>query len=197
MRSPGSRRSSGTTRRCARPPSPTGSCSPRPTCRARRRGRDRRAPCRASIPARRCSTVVRGDDRAVGALRLRACTTPRASIPTFSAWLADEAVAAAAGMRTHHHRDDITTFCIVRDEPVHAVTLALLLVGAGGELRRRPAAHERHRPRRRAARLPGGDPRRAARLSRAGLARRAGRRRTGARAWSSSATASASRGCAG
>ncbi len=43
------------------------------------------------------------------------------------AWLADEAVAAAHGHARHRHRDEITTFCVVRDEPVRAVTLALLL----------------------------------------------------------------------
>lgn len=42
-------------------------------------------------------------------------------------WLADEAVASADGHAGHHHRDDITSFCIVRDEPVGAVTLALFL----------------------------------------------------------------------
>ncbi len=42
-------------------------------------------------------------------------------------WLAEEAVAAAGGHARHHHREDITTFCVVRDEPVRAVTLALLL----------------------------------------------------------------------
>jgi len=47
--------------------------------------------------------------------------------PDVHAWLAHEAVAAAGGHARHHHREDITTFCVVRDEPVRAVTLALLL----------------------------------------------------------------------
>jgi G3E family GTPase len=47
--------------------------------------------------------------------------------PDVQAWLADEAVAAAAKDVAHRHRDDVTTFCVVRDEPVRAVTLALLL----------------------------------------------------------------------
>ena len=48
-------------------------------------------------------------------------------MPDVQAWLAHEAVAAARGHAHHHHADDITTFCIVRDEPLRAVTLALLL----------------------------------------------------------------------
>ena len=47
--------------------------------------------------------------------------------PDVHAWLAHEAVAAASGHARHHHADDITTFCIVREEPLRAVTLALLL----------------------------------------------------------------------
>ena len=44
------------------------------------------------------------------------------------AWLADEAVARAHGHDAHpRHREDIRSFCIVRDEPVRAVTLALFL----------------------------------------------------------------------
>ena len=43
------------------------------------------------------------------------------------AWLAHEAVAAAGGHAGHHHQDDIISFCIVREEPIRAVTLALLL----------------------------------------------------------------------
>ena len=38
-------------------------------------------------------------------------------------WLAHE----AHGHVQHHHKDDITSFCIVRDQPLHAVTLPLLL----------------------------------------------------------------------
>jgi G3E family GTPase len=48
-------------------------------------------------------------------------------MPDVQAWIAHEAVAAAGGHAHHHHADDITTFCIVRDEPLRAVTLALLL----------------------------------------------------------------------
>jgi G3E family GTPase len=47
--------------------------------------------------------------------------------PDVEAWLAEEAHAAAGGHAHAHHRDDIGSFCIVRDEPLHAVTLALLL----------------------------------------------------------------------
>ena len=44
-----------------------------------------------------------------------------------SAWLAHESVAAAGGPDQHQHSEDITSFCIVRAEPLRAVTLALLL----------------------------------------------------------------------
>jgi G3E family GTPase len=45
-----------------------------------------------------------------------------------SAWLAHEAQDAMDPNGAHHrHEDDITSFSIVRDEPVHAVTLALFL----------------------------------------------------------------------
>ncbi len=47
--------------------------------------------------------------------------------PDVHAWLAHEAAAAAGSHARHHHQDDITTFCIVRDAPLRAVTLALLL----------------------------------------------------------------------
>jgi G3E family GTPase len=47
--------------------------------------------------------------------------------PDVPAWLAHEAVAERRGNAHAHHREDITTFCVVRDEPVRAVTLALLL----------------------------------------------------------------------
>jgi G3E family GTPase len=43
------------------------------------------------------------------------------------AWLAHEAIESAAGRTPHHHSTGITTFCIVLDEPLHAVTLALLV----------------------------------------------------------------------
>jgi G3E family GTPase len=43
-------------------------------------------------------------------------------------WLAHEAADGTDSEHAHHHHtSDITTFCIVRDEPVHAVTLALFL----------------------------------------------------------------------
>jgi G3E family GTPase len=48
--------------------------------------------------------------------------------PDVRAWLAGEAIAAADGDAHHrHHHEDVTTFCVVREEPVRAVTLALLL----------------------------------------------------------------------
>jgi len=46
--------------------------------------------------------------------------------PDVSMWLAHESIAAANG-HGHQHRDDIISFCIVREEPLRAVTLALLL----------------------------------------------------------------------
>jgi G3E family GTPase len=42
-------------------------------------------------------------------------------------WLADEAIGAAGGYARRRHKDDIGSFCIVRDEPLHAVTLALFV----------------------------------------------------------------------
>ena len=47
--------------------------------------------------------------------------------PDVQTWLAHEAVAAAGGHARHHHKEDITSFCVIRNEPVRAVTLALLL----------------------------------------------------------------------
>ena len=47
--------------------------------------------------------------------------------PDVHTWLAHEAAAAAGGHARHRHQDDITTFCVVRDAPLRAVTLALLL----------------------------------------------------------------------
>jgi G3E family GTPase len=41
-------------------------------------------------------------------------------------WLAHEKLGAHADA-SHRHRNDIHSFCIIRDEPVHAVTLALFL----------------------------------------------------------------------
>ncbi len=51
----------------------------------------------------------------------------RGKHPDVQAWLAHEAVAAAHGHAHHHHDDDITSFCILRQEPLGAVTLALFL----------------------------------------------------------------------
>jgi G3E family GTPase len=48
--------------------------------------------------------------------------------PNVQQWVAHEKQDAMAPNGAHHrHEDDITSFCIVRDEPVHAVTLALFL----------------------------------------------------------------------
>ena len=47
--------------------------------------------------------------------------------PDVQAWLAQEAVDAAGGRGHHDHREEISTFCLVRDEPVRGVTLALFL----------------------------------------------------------------------
>ncbi|HEV7819598.1 MAG TPA: GTP-binding protein [Burkholderiales bacterium] len=44
--------------------------------------------------------------------------------PDVTAWLAHEAHGHAPH---HHHQNDVTSFCIVRDQPLHAVTLSLLL----------------------------------------------------------------------
>jgi G3E family GTPase len=44
--------------------------------------------------------------------------------PDVQAWLAHE---AAGSGHAHHHRDEMATFCIVRDAPVQGVTLALFL----------------------------------------------------------------------
>ena len=46
--------------------------------------------------------------------------------PDVQAWLAHEAVGTHEHGH-HEHRDEISTFCIVRDEPLRAVTLALFL----------------------------------------------------------------------
>ncbi len=45
--------------------------------------------------------------------------------PDVSAWLAHES--GPHDHAHHHHTEDITSFCIVRDEPLRAVTLPLLL----------------------------------------------------------------------
>jgi G3E family GTPase len=42
-------------------------------------------------------------------------------------WLAQRAVERATRYREHHERDLIASFCIVRDEPVHAAALALFV----------------------------------------------------------------------
>ena len=50
--------------------------------------------------------------------------------PDLGRWLADEAVAVT---RAHaHHRDDIASFCVVREAPLHAVTLPLFLSALAG-----------------------------------------------------------------
>lgn len=51
---------------------------------------------------------------------------PAGKHPDVRSWLAHEG-GGAHGHAPHHHQDDITSFCIVREEPLHAVTLALLL----------------------------------------------------------------------
>ncbi len=48
---------------------------------------------------------------------------PAGKHPDVQAWLAHD----AHGHAPHHHQDDITSFCIVRNQPLHAVTLPLLL----------------------------------------------------------------------
>jgi len=45
--------------------------------------------------------------------------------PDVRAWLADETIATSQAHQ--HHDEQITSACIVREEPVHAVTLALML----------------------------------------------------------------------
>ncbi|MBI1989220.1 MAG: GTP-binding protein [Betaproteobacteria bacterium] len=47
--------------------------------------------------------------------------------PDVQAWLAQETVAAAGARGHHDHSAELTSFCVVRDEPVRAVTLALFL----------------------------------------------------------------------
>jgi len=42
-------------------------------------------------------------------------------------WLAHDKVETHGDAASHRHRADVHSFCIVRDEPVHAVTLALFL----------------------------------------------------------------------
>ncbi len=52
---------------------------------------------------------------------------PAARLPRVQAWLAAESTAASQGATAHTHADDITSFCLVREAPVHAVALALFL----------------------------------------------------------------------
>jgi G3E family GTPase len=47
--------------------------------------------------------------------------------PDVSAWLAHESAARTGAHLHHQHSADISSFCIVREEPLRAVTLALLL----------------------------------------------------------------------
>jgi G3E family GTPase len=79
-------------------------------------------------PGARLLAVVRGE---IAPAALFDCGPYDAAArhPDVCAWLAVEAVAAAAGGHAHHgrHEEDVTTFCLVREEPVRAVTLALTL----------------------------------------------------------------------
>jgi G3E family GTPase len=77
-------------------------------------------------PGARLLTVVRGE---VAPSALFDCGPYDASgkHPDVRAWLADDAVSAAGGAAGHRHLEEVTTFCVVREEPVRAVTLALLL----------------------------------------------------------------------
>lgn len=52
---------------------------------------------------------------------------PAARIPDVQAWLAAESMAGSQGATAHAHEDHITSFCLVREAPVRAVALALLL----------------------------------------------------------------------
>ncbi len=51
----------------------------------------------------------------------------RGKHPDVEKWLAAEAIAAAHDHAPHRHDEDITSFCIVCSEPLHAATLALVL----------------------------------------------------------------------
>ena len=80
-------------------------------------------------PGARLLTVVRGE---IAPSALFGCGPYDAAgkHSDVHAWLAEEAIAAAPGAARHrhlHHHEEVTTFCVVRDEPVRAVTLALLL----------------------------------------------------------------------
>jgi G3E family GTPase len=80
-------------------------------------------------PGARVLTVVRGEIAPSALFDCGPYDAP-ARQPDVHAWLAAEAVAAADGdgpHRHHRHREGVTTFCVVREEPVRAVTLALLL----------------------------------------------------------------------
>src|SRR5262245_48753535 len=78
-------------------------------------------------PGARVLTVVRGEI-APSALFDCGPYDVAAKHPDVNAWLAGEALAAAAGPgHPHRHQEDVTTFCVVREEPLRAVTLALLL----------------------------------------------------------------------
>jgi len=69
-------------------------------------------------PGARLLTVVRGE---IGAAQLFGSATPR------EARRIDAAVSAAGASARREHNDGIVSFSIVRDEPVHAVTLALFV----------------------------------------------------------------------
>jgi len=77
-------------------------------------------------PGARLLTVVRGE---IEPSALFGCGPYDAAAkhPDVHAWLASEAVAAAGGHAPHRHDDEVTTFCVVREEPLRAVTVALLL----------------------------------------------------------------------
>ena len=69
-------------------------------------------------PGARLLTVVRGE---IGAAQLFGSATPR------EARRIDDAISAASDHARHDHEDGIASFTVVRDEPVHAVTLALFV----------------------------------------------------------------------
>jgi len=81
-----------------------------------------RARLAAINPGARVLEIVRGEV-APSALFDSGLFSTAGKHPDVAAWLAHD----AGGEPHAHHRDDISTFCIVRDEPVRAATLALFL----------------------------------------------------------------------
>ena len=75
-------------------------------------------------PGAQLLTVVHGDV-APSALFEGGIGTATGKHPDLERWLADEAVSTVSAHA--HHRDDIASFCIVRDAPLHAITLPLFL----------------------------------------------------------------------